>query len=268
MLSAVTTVIKENWTNRYRLVRLANYDLKQHNRGTVLGFLWNFLNPILQILVYWFVFAIGLNTSPPRGEYSYIIWMIVGVIPWFYISNALMSSTICIHGYSGIITYMYLPLSIIPVKTVLSELFGHFWSMLVVIALFLMGGYHLTWHAVFLLYYAFCSFSFLVAYALLASAITVLFRDFQHLMSSVVRLLFYLSPAVWSQEGLQENLQFVLRLNPFAYILEGYRESILYAGNPIWHWKQGIYFWAVTLILFVLGGVTHMKFRRKFIDLI
>jgi len=268
MINEIKIIFFENWSNRYRLFRLANYELIRQNSGTLLGGLWHFLNPILQILVYWFVFAIGLNAAPPRDGYSYLIWMIVGIIPWFYMSGAMMSATTCIFNYSSIITRMYMPLSIIPVKTVLAELIGHFWAMLVVFAIFLLSGYSLKIQVLYVFYFAFGSFIFLTGYAFFASAVTVLFRDFEKLMSSVIRLLFFISPVVWSPNNLSSRLLFVLRMNPFAYLLEGYRESILYGTSLVAHWKQGVYFWIITIILFCLGAHIHMKFRKQFIDLI
>lgn len=268
MFESVKTVLQENYKNRDRLFRLAFYELKAVNSGTVLGFLWNFLNPAFQILVYWFVFSVGLNTAAPRGNYPYIIWMITGIIPWFYISSALMSSTTSIYNYSDVLKRMYLPLSIVPVKTVLSSFFSHCGAMAVVFSIFLLLGYRLRLGVLWIFYFALCSVVFLTGYSLLASAITVLFKDFQKIMSSVVRLLFYISPVVWVQENLPEKVQFILKLNPLSYIINGYRDSILYGSSLDVHWKQGIYFWSATLVLFVLGCCTHMRFRKKFLDLI
>lgn len=268
MINAIKTVIMECWQNRYRLFRLACYDLKAQNSGTMFGFFWNFLNPALQIFVYWFVFAIGLNSSPPRGGYPYIIWMIVGVIPWFYISNSMMGSTTSIYNFSGVLKRMSFPLALVPVKTVLSALLGHFWAMMVVFFIFFASGYTLGVNSVYLFYFLFCSFVFLVGFALFASAVTVVFKDFQKLMSSVTRLLFYITPVVWVQDRLAPSLQVILKLNPLAYIIDGYRESILYNHSLAWHWRQGVYFWAVTLVLFAIGCCIHMKFRKKFMDLV
>jgi len=268
MWHSVKTIVQENYENRYRLFRLALYELKAMNSGTTLGFFWNFLNPALQILVYWFVFSVGLNSTAPRGNYPYIIWMIMGIIPWFYISNALMSSTTSIYNYSSVIKRMYLPLSIVPVKTVLSAFFSHCGAMAVVFTIFLLSGYKLKWGCLWIFYYALCSIALLIGYSLLASAITVLFKDFQKIMTSVVKLLFYISPVVWVQENLPENIQFILKLNPLSYIINGYRDSILYGSSLLVHWKQGIYFWCFTLLLFLLGSCTHVRFRKKFLDLI
>ena len=268
MWTSIRTVLSENFKNRYRLFRLANYELKKQNTETVFGFLWNFFNPALQIFVYWFVFAIGLNTSAPQGGYPYIIWMIVGIMPWLYISAALMTTMTSIISYGGVLKRMSFPMAIVPVKSVCAALINHGWTMLVVVGVIFASGYKVSsyWPQTF--YFTFCSVVFLVGYALLSSAVNVVFRDFQKLMSSVIRLLFYLTPVVWVQERLPENLKFVLKLNPFAYIVDGYRDSLLYGRNLAWHWKQGVYFWILTLLLFAAGCSIHMKFRKKFIDLI
>lgn len=268
MFVSIKTVLQELWENKYRLYRLAVYEVKAQNSETMLGVLWNFLNPILQILVYWFVFAIGLNAAVPRGGYPYIMWMIVGVIPWFYIGNSLMSATGAIRNFAGVLKRMYLPLSIVPVKSILAAFLSHLGAMVIVFVIFFAGGYRLHAGALWLLYFMFCSVVFLVGYALLTSAITVVFKDFQRLMSSVIRLLFYISPIVWAPENLPGKVQFVLKLNPIAYIISGYRDSILYGSSLAMHWKQGIYFWCVTLLLFAVGCSVHMKFRKEFMDLI
>ena len=258
----------ENYNNRIRTMRLASYELKSQNNGTYLGFLWNFINPALQIFVYWFVFAIGLNAAAPRGDYPYIIWMIVGIIPWFYISTAMLSSSNSIYAYSGVLKRMYIPLSIVPVKAVITALFSHLLSMVVVFLVIFISGYSVSIYTFQLPYYILCSIAFLIGFSLFASSVTVVFRDFQKILNSVVRLLFYITPVVWSQENLPEHLRFILKLNPLAYIIDGYRDCILYGRGLEWHWKQGIYFWIVTVVLFVIGCNVHMKFREKFIDLI
>lgn len=268
MFEAVKTVITENWTNRKRMIRLANYESRSQNNGTVFGFLWNFLNPALQIFVYWFVFAIGLQVRSPRGEYPYLIWMIVGIIPWFYISAVLQSSAMSIYGYSSVIKRVKLPLSIVPVKTVFSGFIGHIWSMLVVFVIILFSGSKINPMVYQLPYYMLATICFLVGWSLFASAITVVFKDFQKILMPIIRLLFYISPIVWSQENLPENLQDVLSYNPFSYILEGYRNCILYGRSITENWQMGLYFWIVTILLFILGAAVHMKFRKKFMDLL
>lgn len=268
MFEAIKTVILENWTNRKRVLRLANYELRAQNSGTVFGFLWNFLNPALQIAVFWFVFAIGLNTQPPQGQYPYIIWMIVGIIPWFFISGAMQSSASSIYGYSAILKRMYIPLSIVPVKTIVSAFIGHLWALVVVFVLIIASGNPISLMVYQLPYYMFGSLFFLMGYGLFASAINVVFKDYQKLFAAFVRLLFYITPVVWVQDRLPENIRFILKLNPLAYIIDGYRNAMLYGVPLSVHWRQALWFWACTIFFFIYGAMVHMKFRKKFMDLL
>ena len=268
MFDSMKTVINENVKDWRRTVRLANFEFRSQNNGKWLGFLWNFLNPLLQIAVYWFVFAIGLNRGAPRDGYSYIVWMIVGIMPWFFINGALMSTAMSFYRYNGIISHMYIPLSIIPVKTVISEFIEHCWTMLVVFVIFFASGYKLTVNSLYLIYYMISAIAFFIGYSLIVSAITVLYLDFQNLLSSFVRLLFFITPILWSHDTLSPTMKIVLRLNPLGYIIEGYRGSILYGNDLLANWKYGLYFWALTLVLFVVGSSVHCKFRRKFIDML
>lgn len=264
----VAEVITQCWKNRYRLWSLAVYDVKVRNSGTWFGFLWNFINPILQILVYWFVFSIGLNSAAPKGEYSYLVWMVTGIMPWFYISEAMQSSTMAIYGFQDVLKRMRFPVAIVPIKTVLSALITHVMAMVIVVVLFFGNGHRAGIHFWEVFYYMAASFVFLSAFAMFASAITVMFKDFQKLLGSIIRLLFYISPVVWSPENLPEHLQFILSLNPLGYIINGYRESILYNTSFLEFPRAGLYFWGVTLVLLFVGCSVHVKFRKRFIDLV
>ena len=261
-------ILEECWRNRYRLWRLSSYDVKVRNSETVFGFLWNFFNPALQIFVYWFVFAIGLRTPAPVEGYSYLIWMIFGIMPWFFINSAIMNSTTSIVAFRSVLKRMKFPVGIVPAKAVLSAFIEHLWAMLVVVALFFLCGYRMGGHAVKLLYFMVFALAFLLGFGLFASAVNVVFRDFQKIMNSILRLLFYLSPVVWSQDSLPEHLKFALRLNPIAYIIDGYRESILYNHTLMFHGRQAVYFWCVTILLLLVGAAVHDRLCRQFMDLV
>ena len=123
-------------------------------------------------------------------------------------------------------------------------------------------------HAVNLISFMICELVFLTGFGLFASAVNFVFRDFQKIMSAVLRLLFYLSPVLWSPDSLPEKYRFALKLNPIAYILDGYRESILYNYPLSMHWKYALYFWAITVIMLVFGASVHKKLCRQFMDVI
>lgn len=261
-------VFKENISNLDRLLRLSWYEVLAQNQGTLLGFSWNFINPAMQIFVYWFVFAIGLKSSSPVEGYSYLLWLIVGIVPWFYISESLLKGTVSINTYATIIKQMKFPIAIVPTKAVLSCLISHMFAISIVFFIFILGKYPITWYTIQIFYYLFYSFIFLLGCSFLLASISVMIRDFQKLVPQIVRFLFYMTPILWSMENLPEPLQTFMRLNPVYYIVEGYRESFI-LGVGFWEKPiEVIWFWGSAILLLSIGINVYMKFRRKFVDFI
>lgn len=268
MLRSTIEVIKEIFKNRYRLFRLAVYDLKIQASGTFLGSIWHFLNPALQILVYWLVFSVGLRVAQPTGDYPYIIWMIVGVIPWFFINEAMMNSMNSIFKYKDVLKRTAFPVSLMPIKTIITAFINHLFSMVIVMIIFFLYGGHIGIHFLSLFYYMVAALFFLSAYGIFSSSIATIVRDFEKLMFSIIRLLFYISPIVWSAKNTSSKLAFYLKFNPLTYLIDGYRDSILYNTPFYVHWKYGLYFWGVSICLFIFGCMLHKRFREQFMDIV
>ena len=129
MLKATKEIVLEIWNNRQRLIRLSIYDLKSKSAGTLLGSLWYILNPTLQILIYWLVFTVGISAPKPKGDYPYIVWMITGIIPWFFISESMINSMSSIYFYKDILQRTSFPVSLIPLKSVLTSFINHIIAM-------------------------------------------------------------------------------------------------------------------------------------------
>lgn len=264
----VKEVVMENIQNFDRLVRLSWYELIAQDQGTNLGFLWNFINPTIQILIYWFVFSVGLRVSSPIEGYPYVVWMMVGIVPWFYLSEAIIRANGSIYAYASIIKQMHFPLAIIPTKAILSSFIGHLFAVAILLFIFVVNGHSLSWYSLQIIYYMVCSWVFLLGAAFCLSSVAVLIKDFQKIVPLVVRFLFYMTPIVWSIDSLDASLQYVMRLNPFFYIIDGYRDSLIYR---IGFWTKGlytVYFWSFSIILFTLGIQIYLRFRRKFTDII
>ena len=261
-------VLVENIQNREKVIRLAWYELVAQNNSTFLGFLWNFITPALQIFVYWFVFAIGLKSRSPIDGYPYIIWMMIGIFPWIFISNAITQGSKSIITYSAIIKRMKFPLSIVPTKSVISALIAHLFAVGIMFMILLLGGYGVSVFSIQIIYYMICGFLLVCGLSFLFSSIVVLSKDFQNTLPSVIRLIFYMTPILWPIENVSGELQKILMFNPFHYIISGYRDSMIYKiplfSKPIYD----ISFWCITIIIILLGINTHIKFKNKFVDLI
>lgn len=264
-MKATLDLLREIGVHLPRTLRLALYELRSRRSGMLLGRLWDVLNPLFQILIYWFVFSVGLKTQTREG-FPYAIWLMCGMMPWMAMNASVTGAASSIAQSASVLKNVHVPMTIIPMKAIAKAYYEHLWTMgLLVIALTVTGIYP-TVHWLELAYYLLASWVFLTGFALVTSSLTAVYPDFGEFLNPVMRLLFYVSSVVWPLESLPDTLHQLLLLNPFAYIVEGYRRCLLY-GEGLWlHVRQGLIFWMIALCMLVLGCVMHTRLRDQFVD--
>jgi len=265
LLSAVYVLreISENW---HRMFRIAIYDHRIRDKDSYLGKIWTVLNPLLQVLIFWFVFGLGFRGGKPIDGFPYLLWMLCGLFPWFFVSAGLTGGSVSVYAKAGTVLRMQYPLATIPLGNILVSFFDHLIIMGLLFLVELGYGFmpRLSWISI--VYYWIFSMAFLTAFSMVSSTLTMIARDFQKLLTSLIRLLFYMSPILWSLDSMPEFARGILALNPVAYIVDGYRDSLLYGVNFWEHKKELIFFWGITVFFFVLGSWLHRKYRDSFID--
>ena len=260
--------LAEIFINWRRMFRIARYEYKVMNTDSYLGNIWSYLNPLIQILTFWFVFGIGIRGGQPVGEYPYIIWMLCGIIPWFYISACIVSGAGSIYRKGATVLKFRYPMATIPVESVVVSFFDHIVMVGILVIMLLIMGFFPNLNWLNLIYYSFYTFFFLSSLSLITSVLTMIARDFQKLINALIRLLFYMTPILWSTDNLPYIAKFTLNLNPVLYSVNGFRDSLLY-GVPFWeHMNKFCFFWAINLVLLVIGCKMQVKFRNRFIDLL
>ncbi|MCY7814320.1 teichoic acids export ABC transporter permease subunit TagG [Bacillus haynesii] len=273
-MNALVKILKEQVTSFPLILRLAAYETKSKYQMNYLGVLWQFLNPLIQMLAYWFVFGIGIRKSSEMitgvGEVPFIIWMLAGLIPWFFISPTILDGSNSVYKRINMVAKMNFPISSLPSVAIAANLFSYFVMMAIYVIVLLAFGIYPNLQWLEYIYYLFCMIVFMFAFSLFNSTISVLVRDYQFLLQSVTRLLFFLLPIFWdisTQLGDKHPaLLNVIKLNPLFYIIDGFRNSFL-GGS--WFFEDAtymLYFWAFTLLLLTVGAVLHMKFRDRFVD--
>lgn len=264
----VSIVLKEAGQNLSRIWRLARYEKKAKINETRLGRVWDFLSPALQIFVYWLVFGVGFKARSDQDGFPFIVWMVTGMTPWFFMSSVLLSSSNAISSNSSIIGNMNIPLTIIPAKEIAIRLIDHLWMCVATLIVLICFRVQPHWYMFQILYYFAAMVIFVFAFSLLSSSLGVLFADWGKIMAPIVRLLFYVSYTISPLDGLKGTAQTLLKLNPLAYITMGYRDSMLFQRG-FWEksW-QTPYFWAVTLIILVIGCRLHVRTRSSYADLL
>lgn len=264
-MKATITVLREIIAHLPRTIRLMLYENRSRHSQLLLGRVWDFLNPLFQILIYWFVFSVGLRTETRNG-FPYAIWLMCGMMPWLAMNASAVNAANAIQNNAHVLKNVSIPVTIMPMKAIVRAYYEHLWTMGILVAALLFCRIWPTAHWLEMAYYLLATWAFLMGFSLVTSSLSAVYRDFFEMLNPVMRLLFYISSVVWPLESLPENLQAIMFFNPFAYIVEGYRKCLLY-GEGFWtNWQQGLYFWALTAVLLMLGSVLHMRLRKCFID--
>lgn len=274
-MNSMFKVIKEQIDNFHLIKRLSTYELKSSNRNNYLGILWEFINPAIQIAIYWFVFGFvqGRGTVPgENGKIPFFVWMLSGILIWFFIYPAITQGSKSIYSRLRMVSRMNFPLSAIPSYVILSLLYPQLLIMGVIMIIFQFIGYPITIYYLQIPYFLFAAILFLFALSLITSTISTIVRDFQMLLQSLMRVLLYITPILWPAGRFNDSsfgkiIDYVMLLNPIYYLVEGYRYALLGEGWFIMaHPTITLYFWGLVLLLLFVGSYMHVKFRRHFID--
>ncbi|SEO24607.1 teichoic acid transport system permease protein [Amphibacillus marinus] len=270
----VILVLKEQYENFYLIRRLSFYELKSANNNNYLGIAWEFLNPLIQILIYWFVFGYGIRERADiqisDGRFvAFLPWMITGFILWllFYQSTILGSKSIFVR--LKMLSKMNFPMSIIPNIVMFSQLYIHFFMISLAVIVLFIFGYGLTIYFIQIFYFLFSTLVFSYAFALITSTLSTIIRDVHMFLNASLRLLLYVSPILWDLSGsdLSPWIHQIMRLNPLFYLIEGYRASFFGTSwYLIENMEYTIYFWGLTIIILFIGSKIHIKFRRHLVD--
>ena len=262
--------------NKKLVHSLAKNDLKAKFAGSYLGIVWAFVQPIITIIVYWFVFQKVLN-APSQAtkegiEAPYVLWLSAGLIPWFYFSEALSSGTNCLIEYNYLVKKVVFNVSVLPVVKVLSSLFTHVVLVAFMVLLYILYGLFPGVIILQLVYYTFCIFCLALAFAYMTSAIVVFFRDMQQMINVLLQVFIWVTPIMWNMSAMAKNLSsrvlFLLKLNPMYYVVRGYRDTMI-GGTFVWeHIPSTLYFWGVTIGIFLIGKTVFKRLRPHFADVL
>lgn len=269
MFKSIQYVIKENFSNLYRIYSISKYELLADMRDTRLGIFWNFAGPAINILTYWFVFGFVMNRKDVDGI-PFFNWMVAGMVCWFFIRPCIVDGCNAIFSQSKMISKMKFPVSILPATVVLKELFNHLCLMIVVVIIFIVQGYYPTIHWLGLIYYCFCGFILSWVVTLVLSVLNMIARDTKKFISSIMRLLLYLTPILWPLSRFDDYpwISYIMKANPIYYVVCGYRDCFFY-HQGFWPYRyRAMCFWFIVVVLFAFGSLLMHKFKAKFADLI
>lgn len=268
MLKSLRYVLRENFTNLYRIFCIARYELLADIRDSKFGLFWNFASPAIQVITYWLVFGIGMERKGYEGI-AYLPWVIVGFAAWWYIQPCITQGCSAVFSKKDVITKMKFPISILPATVCVKEFFNHLCMMAITFFVLLLSGFYPNIYWLNIIYYMFCAFMLVEALSLVTSVLTMMWRDVKKLIVSLMRMLLYLSPVLWPAafKGIP-IMSFIMKLNPVYYIVTGYRDALFFEKSIFAHPIMTLYFWVVVICLFLLGSSLMYHFKRKMVDMI
>ena len=257
----------EVFQSRQLILDLAKNDFKTKFAGSYLGIVWAFIQPIVTVLVYWFVFQVGLRAGD-MGQIPFVLYLIAGIVPWFYFQDALSSGTGALIEYSYLVKKVVFKISILPMVKLISALFVHGFFVLFAVILFSCYGHHPDLYELQIFYYTFSMFVFVLGICYATSAVVIFFRDLSQIITIVLQVGVWMVPIMWNLDILPARYHWVFKLNPMYYIVSGYRDAF-YQKAWFWqHFDMTIYFWAVTIILFGLGTAVFKRLKVHFADVL
>ena len=261
--------LKDLYKYRVLIQNLVSRELKARYRGTVLGFLWSFINPLLLMVIYTVVFGLIIGPRDPAFQNSpwlYALFLFCGVLPWTWFNASQLESANVLMIQGNLIKKILFPAEVLPVVTVTSNLI-HFLFGLPILLLFvpILGKgytiYMLQLPLVILVQYIFSlGFSFLV------SSLTVHIRDIKDILANVLTFWFFASPIIYPMSfgPIQDKqwLRTLLHLNPLTHIMEGYQNCVFF-GRPL-YWKNIGITLLLSLVLFYVGYYVFDRLRDSF----
>lgn len=268
-MKEVFQVTKEIFTNLITIHRLAKNELLLKNKGNLMGMIWLWLNPMIQIMIYAMVFGEGIRGRKPVDGVPFFYWFIGGFVIWNFIQTTVNPASKSIIRKIRIITKIKFPVTIMPIVTVVSNLYVHLILLLTIMIILLLTGGFFSMYWLYTLYYMFAAVCLLSALSILNSAITTVFRDYQHIVYNVMRFLFYFTPILFPNDTITEGsaMSIGIRLNPFSYLVEGYRDSLVYGQRVVFLTTSwGVYFWTLVILIYIIGCFLTVRMRKNLLD--
>lgn len=221
--------IKELYAYREMVFSLVRRDLKGRYKGSVLGFLWTFINPLLQLGIYTMVFSVIMRNNIK----DYYLFLFVALIPWIFFSTSLAGGSSCIWAQQDMVKKIYFPREVLPIAFVTSQFVNMLLSFTVVFAVLIISGKGLNLVAMlYLPIIMFVEYILAISMAMVFSAITVYLRDMEYLLGIITMAWQFLSPVMYSVDQVPEAILWLFNINPMTPVITAYRDILYYGRIP------------------------------------
>lgn len=241
-----------------------NTSIKKEIRGkykkSFLGILWSFLNPLLMLMVYAIIFPIILK-SP---EKNYVMFLMTALIPWTFFTTVITQGASTVIANGNILKKVYFPREILPISTVTSGLINFLISCIIIFIFLIITGIGFSKYIILLPFVIIIEYLLLLGIVFILSSITVYLRDLEHIIGVVIQALFYGTPIVYSLSTIPQQFMWVFKLNPMAYIVQGYRDILYYQTMP--DVSGLLMILGLSIVLVIIGYHVFNHLQRNFAE--
>jgi lipopolysaccharide transport system permease protein len=253
--------LKEIYLYREMIASLVRKDLRGRYKGSILGFFWTFLNPLMQLLVYSLVFSIIVRVDVEK----YYLFLFVALIPWIFFSSALTSGSGVILTQKDMVKKIYFPREVLPIAHTLTNFINMLFSFIVVFIVIIFSGVDINFMALlYLPLIMLIEFTLVLGITFLTSSVTVYLRDLEHIMTILNMLWMYLTPILYSITMIPAVYLPYIQLNPMTAVIVAYRDILYYAQVPLLATLLNAVIMAVAVL--VVGYLVFTKIQRYFAE--
>ena len=235
-------------------------EIRGKYKKSFLGVFWSFLNPLLMLMVYAIIFPIILK-SP---EKNYTMFLMTALIPWTFFTTGITQGAAVVIANANILKKVYFPREILPISIVTSGLVNFLISCIIIFIFLIFTGIGFSKYIIFFPLYVLIEYILILGFVFILSSVTVYLRDLEHIIGVIIQALFYATPIVYSMNMIPKAFAWVFQINPMAYVIQGFRDTLYYQTMPDLH---GLFVISIfSLILLVIGYKIFDKLQKNFAE--
>lgn len=258
----MTKKIAEIMRFKEMIKSLVRKELRTRYKGSFLGFLWTFVNPLLQLAVYSIIFPYVMRIQ----QENYAMFLFVALVPWNFFTSVLQGSCGLIVNNSSLVTKVYFPREVLPLSYAISGFLNLCFGYMVVIPMLAIFGIPLTWNMLWLPMIFIIQFVLCAGIAFFACAINVYFRDLEFIISILTMALYFMTPIMYSIDAFPMRLQKLILLNPMAGLVMSYRDVMYLGVGP--DFNKMLYPTLFAVVLFIIGFIAFGKLQKNFTEIL
>lgn len=254
-------LLKELYAYREMISSLVKKDLRGRYKGSILGFLWTFINPLMQLAVYTIVFSVIMRA----GIDKFYIFLFVALVPWIFFSSAITGGSMSILNQNDMVKKIYFPRQILPIAYVTSSFVNMLFCFVIIFAALIFSGIGINFKALlYLPIIMLIEYVLALGIALLTSALTVYFRDLEHILGIVTMAWMYLTPIMYPVEMVPEQFLTIFNANPMTPVIIAYRDILYYSREP--HLSTLLHAAVLGGVTLLLGNIVFSRLQKGFVE--